>query len=161
MSYDPRAYILLKDNLDPAQPTAPDDPFYVDTEQARGEFSFRDIYMQLGMNPDSLELIEPARNQCLLFTGHVGCGKSSELLRLKSKLHDPMRYYVIHFDIRDVVDENNCQYVDLLLASAQILFGTMEKEGITIDAIYLKRLQQWWHWAPTVLSTIDRCLQRL
>ncbi|MBF0418067.1 MAG: hypothetical protein HQL86_07460, partial [Magnetococcales bacterium] len=145
MAYDPRAYMLLKDNLDFMAPSSPGDPFYVDTEHARGEFSFRDIYMQLGINPDSFELLKPAKNQCLLFTGHLGCGKSSELLRLKSKLHDPTRYYVIHFDIRDVIDDNNCQYVDLLFASAQILFETMEKEGITIEDIYLQRLQQWFN----------------
>ncbi|MBF0162276.1 MAG: AAA family ATPase [Magnetococcales bacterium] len=137
-------FFKLKGNLEPNQPLDPDESaLYVDTTEARGAFSFRDLYQTLGVNPNTMQLMEAVDRQYLLFTGHIGCGKSTELRRLRQVLHHPDAFYVILLDARNELDPNNLHYVDLLLACAKRLCAALEKEGLAVDALHLERLHHW------------------
>ncbi|MEO5334486.1 MAG: AAA family ATPase [Magnetococcus sp. YQC-5] len=138
-------FFELSDNLEPNHALDPetDSKLWVDTEHARGDFSFHALYQKLGMNPHTLQLIKAAESNYLLFMGHIGCGKSTELRRLKQTLHDPTRYYVIFFDTNNELDIHNFQYVDLLLVCARKLCEAMEKEQLSVDDVYLERLHKW------------------
>ncbi|MCB0183011.1 MAG: hypothetical protein KDE31_02040, partial [Caldilineaceae bacterium] len=46
-----------------------------------------------------------------LFTGHRGCGKSTELLRLQKRL-EQVNYAVIYFEADDVIDVEDVVYSD-------------------------------------------------
>ncbi len=37
---------------------------------------------------------------CQLFSGHIGCGKSTELMRLKAELEN-LNYHVVYFESSD------------------------------------------------------------
>jgi hypothetical protein len=69
---------------------------------------------------------DPAKPSHRLFTGHIGVGKSTELLRLKSLLENPAdgapRSEVIYFDVNEYLDPNDLKLADLLvLVAARVL----------------------------------------
>uniref|UniRef100_UPI004056A71D ATP-binding protein n=1 Tax=Candidatus Electrothrix sp. TaxID=2170559 RepID=UPI004056A71D len=128
------------------EPLKPGDPLYVKTDSARGDFSLKRLYRELNVDNQGMAHSKPAapRKQYTLFTGHRGCGKSTELLRIADYLHSPDRYYVIHLDCLEKLDINNLKYSDVLLALAAALLEQVEKEdGIVIDQVFLTRLENW------------------
>ncbi|WP_446009269.1 ATP-binding protein [Candidatus Electrothrix sp.] len=128
------------------EPLKPGDPLYVKTDSARGDFSLKRLYRELNVDNQGMAHSKPAapRKQYTLFTGHRGCGKSTELLRIADYLHSPDRYYVIHLDCLEKLDINNLKYSDVLLALAAALLEQLEKEdGIVIDQVFLTRLENW------------------
>jgi len=56
-----------------------DRAFYIDFSEVRGEPIIEEI-------KDRITFFEPDSPTCTLFTGHIGCGKSTELLRLGLEL---------------------------------------------------------------------------
>ena len=57
----------------------------------------------------------------LLFTGHRGSGKSTELFRLISLLED--EFFIVHFSVLEALNPFDVTYVDLLLALATRLLA--------------------------------------
>ncbi|MGB6298829.1 MAG: ATP-binding protein, partial [Rivularia sp. (in: cyanobacteria)] len=55
---------------------AEDEKYYIDFSSVRGG----KIIQELRYN---ITFFSPDSPTCVLFTGHIGCGKSTELLRLK------------------------------------------------------------------------------
>jgi energy-coupling factor transporter ATP-binding protein EcfA2 len=78
-----------------------------------------------------------------VFCGHRGCGKSTELRRLKSLLHAPERFFVVFLDTLIELDINNLQYSDILMGLAKKLFDELEDASIPIDQVLLGKLQGW------------------
>ena len=132
-----------KNNLAYNEPLKVHDKLFVDTSKARGEFSLKRLYRALNIgNQDRLHT--PPNKQYTLFTGHRGCGKSTELVRIADYLRDPERYYVIHLDCTEKLDTNNLRYSDVLFALANALLNKLENEhAIHIDPIHLSRLEHW------------------
>ncbi len=87
------------------------DCLFVDTGKARGDFSRQRLYRELNVDNQGIAHKAPCK-QYILFTGHRGCGKSTELLRMAEYLHHPDRYYVIHLDCLGKLDINNLKYSD-------------------------------------------------
>lgn len=119
-----------------------DDPRWVDTEAARGDYSHRPLYRTLGVSQGVLMGVPPDRG-CYLFCGHRGCGKSTELRRIRNNLHHGDRYYVVFSDATKELDVNNLRYQDVLLHLAGRLASQLEDDGISVDAAHLQRLQDW------------------
>lgn len=133
-----------KNNLTYDQPLQPGDEKFVDLAPARGEFNLQRLYTQLNVDTEG-NLHKPPLKQYILFTGHRGCGKSTELLRIADHLHDPKRYYVVHLDCLETLDINNLKYSDVLLALAAALLKKMESEhGILMEQVHLTRLEDWY-----------------
>ena len=135
-----------KNRLTYNEPLQPGDPLFVETSSARGDFSLKRLYRELNVDNQGMAHIAPAAplKEYILFTGHRGCGKSTELLRTADYLHHPDRYYVIHLDCLERLDINNLKYSDVLLALAAALLKQLEKEdGIIIDQVFLTRLENW------------------
>ncbi len=132
------------------EPLHPDDELskglFVDTSTARGDFSLKRLHRELNVDNQGIAHTTPTSpcKQYILFTGHRGCGKSTELLRTAAYLHHPDRYYVIHLDCLEKLDINNLKYSDVLLALAASLLKKLKKEeGIIIDQVFLTRLENW------------------
>ncbi|MBF0401335.1 MAG: ATP-binding protein [Magnetococcales bacterium] len=136
-------FLSLGDNLEPNQALSPDSELFVDTAQARGSFSFHGLYQRLGVDPQTLRLLKAPDRRYLLFLGHIGCGKSTELRRLQRNLHTPNCYHVLLLDARSELDPQNLQYVDLLLACAERLCATLQANGLTVASVHLERLHNW------------------
>lgn len=48
-----------------------------------------------------------------MFTGHRGCGKSTELKRIQNQWEK--QYHVIYLEVNEETDINNARYTDLYL----------------------------------------------
>jgi hypothetical protein len=119
-----------------------DDPRYVETGKARAERFAAQFYKTFGFDEGN-NSFEPQDNLHVLFFGHVGCGKSTELAQLCTRLHDPARYWVVKVDLLQLLDPSNVNYSDIWLAVAQLLIEKLAQDGISIAPLVLKGLEDW------------------
>jgi hypothetical protein len=132
-----------KNRLAYNEPLQPGNPLFVETSKARGDYNRKWLYRQLNVDNQGIAHAPPYK-QYLLFTGHRGSGKSTELLRVADYLDAPERYYVVHLDCLTKLDINNLKYSDVLLALAAALLKKLEEQdGITMEQIHLSRLEDW------------------
>jgi hypothetical protein len=113
--------------------TNPDDrPYYIDFAAVRG-----------GKIVEVLErtitLLSPDEPTCQLFTGHIGCGKSTELFRLKASL-EKQNFHVVYFESSRDLDMADVSISDILLAIARSVSTSLEAEGIRLKAGYFTNL---------------------
>jgi hypothetical protein len=78
---------------------------------------------------------------CQLFTGHIGCGKSTELLRLKDEL-ERQNFHVTYFEVTTELDVNDVDVSDVLLAIAHQVSVSVEAIGIKLRPNLLLRVLQ-------------------
>lgn len=124
-----------------------DDPRWVDTRSARGENTLLQLGQALGvyMSEDmsERELKSSPERGCYLFCGHVGSGKSTELRRIGNYLGAPEIYYVVFTDAAEELDINNLRYQDVLFHLAGKLMKKLEDDGIIMEQVHLRKLQDW------------------
>ncbi len=72
-----------------------------------------------------ITFFEPDRPTCALFTGHIGCGKSTELLRLKMEL-EKAGFHVVYFASSEDLELTDVDIVDVLLAIASRISQSLE-----------------------------------
>jgi len=123
-----------------------DDPRYVDTTQARGDYSVRQLLRTLGVDDrDPVHPVLRTRHPRLycVYCGHRGCGKSTELLRVARRLNKPEVFFVVSLDALRELDYNNLTYADVLLALAKELFEALERQSIQLEDIHLSNLEGW------------------
>lgn len=92
---------------DPAQPLPAGDPRYVNCNDVRGD---EDVVAHMFTTISYSD-----KDTWQLFTGHRGCGKSTELLRLKARL-EQAGFTVVYFEVDKYLDPNDLIYTDLLLS---------------------------------------------
>ena len=121
------------------------DPRWVDTGAARGEYSHHRLYRMLDVGPDgaALRFGAPPERSYYLFCGHRGCGKSTELRRVRNDLHSPTLYYVVFADAAQELDVNNLRYQDILLHLANKLVEQLKSDDIGIERVHLRRIEDW------------------
>ncbi len=130
--------VLQKIQYEEALPA--DDPRYVETQTARGsEKTYSRLAKKIGYDPASTAFFPPSQSHVLFF-GHVGSGKTTELRQYARRLDDSKRFCVIEVDAVEKLDVNNLQYADALMAMAEALVATMRDGGYTIDAADLEPL---------------------
>ena len=88
------------------------------------------------------------------FSGHRGCGKSTELRRLAVNPNILTRYWPIHFSIRDEADINNLDFRDVLLAIGGRLYRDYRKAGRKLPEQLVKELDAWRGQVQTEVKTI-------
>lgn len=77
------------------------------------------------------------------FSGHRGCGKSTELLHLMSNPAILEKFWPINFSIRDEADIVDLDFRDILLAIGGRLFREYRKTGGKLPELLLKELDGW------------------
>lgn len=113
---------------------AEDRKYYIDFSSVRGG----KIIEELGRTITRLSPNEPT---CQLFTGHIGCGKSTELLRLKAQL-EHQEFHVVYFESsRDLVMAD-VDVTDILLAMARKVSQSLEKAKVNLQPQGFKALLQ-------------------
>ncbi|HSR21815.1 MAG TPA: hypothetical protein VLL49_12955 [Anaerolineales bacterium] len=88
------------------------------------------------------------------FSGHRGCGKSTELLHLLSHPDIARKYWPINFSIREEADIIDIDYRDVLLAIGGRLFREYRKKGGALPEQLLKELDGWKGKVEKHVSTI-------
>ncbi len=119
------------------------DPRFVHTTAARGEEFRKNFFSQLCYDEASGEFDVPQGSKHVLFFGHVGCGKSTELAHLCAKLEAPERYWVLRVDLLKMLDPSNVSYSDVWLAVALELVKRLNEEKINIPQVVVNGLQNW------------------
>jgi hypothetical protein len=123
------------------EPLEADDERFVHTESARGDFSFNELLRPYGVDPKTYEMKFVPPGVYSLFCGHRGCGKSTELRRLRARLDRPELFFVVFLDALKELDINNLSYTDVLLALAETPVSRIETTGLSIDQVHLYRLE--------------------
>ena len=94
-----------------------DQEYYIDCSEVRGSDLVRELRRTITLSGD-----EPT---CQLFTGHIGCGKSTELSRLRRDLEEE-GYHVVYFESTDDLDMGDVDISDILLAIAKQVSTSLE-----------------------------------
>ena len=126
----------LKDTFNAVRPTPLEsgDSRYVDCTAVRGH---EDVVEQLYR-----KIIWSERHTHQLFTGHRGCGKSTELLRLRHKLEES-GFAVIYFFADEVIDVEDVVYSDVLVAIAQQVYTGLQALQVRLDDNLLSSIYEW------------------
>ncbi|MEM9090324.1 MAG: ATP-binding protein [Cyanobacteria bacterium P01_F01_bin.53] len=111
-----------------------DRKMYIDFSNVRGSNVIRELERTITV----LSGNEPT---CQLFTGHIGCGKSTELLRLKYQL-EKQDYHVVYFESSQDLDMADVDITDILLAITRQVSESLEKVDIFLKPTYFKKLFQ-------------------
>lgn len=83
--------------------------------------------------------ISPDDPTCQLFTGHIGCGKSTELQRLKAEL-EVAGFHVVYFESSQDLDMADIDVSDILLSVARQVSVSLEGIGIKVKPGYFANL---------------------
>ena len=139
----PRDILEVLRHIEFEEALEPNDPRRVDTREARGSQKTLDrLARKLGFLMESGRFL-PLTQKHILFFGHVGTGKTTELKFYAARLKNTGHFLPVEVDVPGVLDRNNLQYADLLMAMAQALLATLEREGISLPNDGVKELETW------------------
>lgn len=88
------------------------------------------------------------------FSGHRGCGKSTELRRIAVNPQIRAKFWPVHFSIRDESDINDLDAKDILLAIGGKMFRTYRAEGGKLPKQLLEELDSWRGEVETEIKTV-------
>jgi hypothetical protein len=111
---------------------AEDRKYYIDFSSVRGG----NIIKELGR---TITRLSPDKPTCQLFTGHIGCGKSTELQRLKAEL-EQQGFHVVYFESSQVLEMADVDVTDILLAIARSVAESLEAIQIKLKPGYFANL---------------------
>lgn len=113
---------------------AEDQQYYVDFSPVRGD----QIIKQLER---TITRLSPNQPTCQLFTGHIGCGKTTELLRLKAEL-EQKGYHIVYFESSQDIDMADVDISNILLAIARQVCTSLEEIKIDLQFTGFQELLQ-------------------
>ena len=112
----------------PAEPIDMKNPedsrYYIDFATVRGKKVINELKRVISR-------LSPNRPTCQLFTGHIGCGKSTELSRLQAEL-EAEGFHVVYFQATEDVDYSDVDASDILLAIARQVSASLEESNIKL-----------------------------
>lgn len=111
----------------------PDQQYYIDFSSVRGGEIIEEVKQIITLYADESE------RTCQLFTGHIGCGKSTELLRLKAELEEE-DFHVVYFESSQDLDLVDVRISDILLAIAGRISESLEEIGIQLKPGFFEKL---------------------
>nr|WP_026103875.1 P-loop NTPase fold protein [Kamptonema formosum] len=109
-----------------------DRQYYIDFASVRGGKIIESLQR-------TITRISPNEPTCQLFTGHIGCGKSTELFRLKTELEQE-DFYVVYFESSQDLDMGDVDISDILLSIARQVSESLESAGIKLRHGYFQNL---------------------
>jgi hypothetical protein len=151
MAYKPPTHVLeVLQKIEYEEPLPAGDERYVDTTEARGGAkTFVRLARKFGWDPASNVFFAP-NDKHVLFFGHIGSGKTTELRRYARELEQSKRFYVVEVDVLALLDRNNLQYTEALMAMAERLFERVGHDGFNIPEAALKPVRDWFAQSTTV-----------
>jgi hypothetical protein len=133
MSLDlPRFYRACNPSR-PLNAASPDDRgYYIDFSTVRNG----DVVQELSR---TITRLSPETPTTQLFTGHIGCGKSTELFRLKASL-EQQDFHVVYFESDRDLEMADVDVSDIMLVIAQQVSKSLEQVGISLHPSGLESL---------------------
>lgn len=128
--------------FDPIEPLNPEDPRYVDWNKARGSENL------LSEMSGTIRLTEGPT--CQLLSGHRGCGKTTELFRLRREL-ERESYFIAYCESDEFIDLNDkVEFSEVFLAISQQITNTAREQSISLE---VGRLRSFFTGLWDILST--------
>lgn len=112
--------------------TAEERQYYIDFSPVRGNKIIESLKR-------TIALMSPNEPTCQLFTGHIGCGKSTELLRLQTEL-EQQKFHVVYFESSQDLDMADVDITDILLSVAGQVSESLEAVKIRLKPSYFNNL---------------------
>jgi len=106
--------------------------YYIDFSSVRGGRVTRELER-------TITLLSPDDPTTQLFTGHIGCGKSTELLWLHYEL-ERQGFHVVYFESSQDLVMADVDVTDVLLSIARQVADSLEKAGISLEPTGFKAL---------------------
>src|ERR687886_1202155 len=106
-----RFYKACNPSMTLSMENAEDRKYYIDFSLVRGG----NIIRELGR---TIARLSPDKPTCQLFTGHIGCGKSTELQRLKADLEE-QGFHVVYFESSQVLEMADGGVAEIMLSIAR------------------------------------------
>lgn len=110
------------------------DRYYVDLSEVRKTEAIAGV-------STILEFQEPEQFTTILFTGHRGCGKSTELKLIQKQWE--VDYHVIYLEVDEETDINDASYTDLYLIAIKQVEFEMRRLGLKLDARLMNNFEAW------------------
>lgn len=124
---------FLACNVEPLEP-AEMERYYVDLSGVRKTSAIDNV-------STILDFQDAGDFTTILFTGHRGCGKSTELKKIQSLWEN--NYRVIYLEANEETDINDARYTDLYLIVIKQVEFELRKLGLTFDTRLLKSFESW------------------
>ncbi|NEQ09059.1 MAG: ATP-binding protein [Moorea sp. SIO4E2] len=118
-----------------------DQKLYIDFSPVREEFSSFQGKALIEQLKAPINLLSEDEPTCQLFTGHIGCGKSTELSRLKAELLAE-NFHVVYFQSDQELEMNDVDVGDILLAIAYQVSQSLEGSQVNLPLQGLRALVQ-------------------
>lgn len=122
---------LAWSNFDPFFPLPADCPFHVEREGKPLYKLIRALQREHRQPPK------------YFFSGHRGCGKSTELNRLAADDEINQKFFVVKYSVKDVCDVNNLDYVDVLFSIGAQLYLQYTDAGKELRPELIEALDGW------------------
>jgi hypothetical protein len=106
--------------------------YYIDFASVRGS----KVIEILGR---TITRLSPNKPTCQLFTGHIGCGKSTELRRLEAELVE-QGFHVVYFESTQDLDMADVDVTDIMLAIVRQVSESLEAMSIKLRPSYFINL---------------------
>lgn len=108
--------------------------YYVDLSDVRSKEAMENVKTQVDFLP-------AGEFGTLLFTGHRGCGKSTELRKLQKSWEQD--YFVIYREVDVEIDIQDAAYTDLYLLIIKEVADAMARLRLRFDADLMDQFQVW------------------
>ncbi len=120
----------------PRQPLTAEDERYVDLAESRGT---KQLALSVARQIRRSEQEVPVK---LLFTGHRGSGKTTELLRLQRVLEDE-KFFTIYMDAEELLALDSLSYLDVLVTLAQQVQAGLHERALMLPEKLLGNIFDW------------------
>ena len=125
MNLDLQRFYEVCNPAEPINMKVPEDSrYYIDFAAVRGDKVIKALKRVISR-------LSPNKPTCQLFTGHIGCGKSTELSRLQAEL-EVEGFHVVYFQATEDLDYNDVDVSDILLAIARQVSASLEEGNIKL-----------------------------
>ncbi len=132
------ALSVLKPNFDISE--CPD--AYVEFEELRSKDHLNALKLQLNIHSDVLD--HNMDYSKILFTGHTGSGKTTELKKLETYLNDRNRYFTVFTDIQESFQISTFEQEDLYILLISKLIEELKSKNIPFNSNKLDDLAKEW-----------------
>ena len=135
----PEEFIIAEDldlawsNFEPFYPLPANSPFHVERKGKPLNILKRALLRQHRQSPK------------YFFSGHRGCGKSTELNRLAADGEINEKFFIVKYSVKEVCDVNNLNYVDVLFSIGAQLYLQYIDSGNELKPELIEQLEGWKH----------------
>lgn len=120
----------------------------------------KDYYIDREKNPTNrlknFLLSDPVKNDKILFAGHRGCGKSTELNKLSEDIDLNRDLFIVHYSVEKVLDPLDIDYIDILFSLEAMIYQLARTMNITLRDDLLKLISEFWRGRTSEVGFIER-----